>query len=155
MPGKVSYSKDALARVAAHAEASYPEECCGALIGPSQGEVVEALPLQNLAATSRPHDPDGRERSARDAYVIDPAELDRIHEEVATRGLLVVGIYHSHVEVGAYFSRMDREVALAFGDEPTYLVYLVASARKAGCDGLRSFAWEGKGFSEDELPWPA
>lgn len=154
MPGKASYTKEALARVAAHSEASYPNECCGALLGPSPEEITEAVPLKNLAAESRPLDPDGRERGARDAYEVDAEELDRLYEEAAKRGLRVVGIYHSHVEVGAYFSRMDREVALAFG-EPTYPVYLVASARRSGCDAMKSFTWDGADFIEDELGWPA
>lgn len=153
-PGKTAYHASALAVVAAHAEAAYPEECCGALLGTGPGEVTEAVRLTNLAASSRPTDPDGRARGARDAYEVDPVELDRVHDEAAARGLQVVGVYHSHVEVGAYFSKMDQEVALAFGD-PTYPVYLVASARASRCDELKSFTWDGDSFVEQAVPLPA
>lgn len=155
MPGKFQYAPGVLAAIASHAEKSYPDECCGALVGFAPDRVEEAIPLQNLAAKSRPKDPDGRERSARDAYEVDPRELDRVYDEAEKKGQVVLGIYHSHVEVGAYFSRMDREVALAFGDEPTYPLYVVASVRAQRCDAIKSFHWEGGDFRETDLPWPA
>src|SRR5688572_9138757 len=120
---EVEYKAQALLTAAEHAASAYPEECCGALLGRG-GVIEEAFPLTNIAATSRPKDPEGRARGARDSYEIDPFELDRVYDEAAKRGRSVLGIYHSHVEVGAYFSRMDREVALALG-EPTYPIYLV------------------------------
>jgi adenylyltransferase/sulfurtransferase len=153
-PGKARYHEAALSEVAAHAEAAYPEECCGALLGSSPEEIALAVRLTNIAAASRPTDSSGRERNARDAYEIDAAELDALHDQAHARGLRVVGIYHSHIEVGAYFSQMDRDVALAFG-EPTYPVYLVASARAGHCDGLKSFTWDGSEFQEESLPAPS
>jgi proteasome lid subunit RPN8/RPN11 len=156
MSTKTTYhiDRDILRETAAHAERMYPEECCGALIADGTGQVLRAVALENLAATSRPKDPSGRARGARDAYEIDPVALDQLHDEAERTGERVVGIYHSHVEVGAYFSEMDRAVALAFGDEPSYPLYLVVSVKSQRCDGFASYTWQESDFLEAHIAWP-
>ena len=50
-------------------------------------------------------------------------------------------IYHSHVDVGDYFSAEDKRAAL-FEGEPLYPVaYLVIDAMKNGVMGARLYTW--------------
>ena len=82
-------SRQSLDTLVAHAERDRPRECCGLLIGrgdPAAGErveVLEAVPARNLA-----EDPD--------RFFVDPVDHIRARREARTRGLDVVGFYHSH-----------------------------------------------------------
>ena len=50
-------------------------------------------------------------------------------------------VYHSHVDVGAYFSDTDQAAA-RFDDEPAYPVeYVVIDSQKDGPRGAKQFAW--------------
>ena len=82
-----------------HARATYPNECCGAMLGSIQdGEkvVTVALPLQNAY--------EGRQESR---YELRPEDLLHADKEARSRKLDLVGIYHSHPDCGAYFSETD------------------------------------------------
>ncbi len=84
-----------------HAEATYPVECCGVMIGSADGDrklVVEARALEN-AYTG------GQE----DRYEIRPTDLLQVDREARRQGLEVIGIFHSHPDCAAYFSKTDLE----------------------------------------------
>ncbi len=52
-------------------------------------------------------------------------------------------LYHSHLDVGAYFSETDAAAANMGGDEPAYdLAYLVVSVRAGTVDDSRLFVWD-------------
>jgi proteasome lid subunit RPN8/RPN11 len=52
-------------------------------------------------------------------------------------------LYHSHLDVGAYFSPTDAEVAKMGGDAPPFdLAYLVTSVRKGEVDDHKLFVWD-------------
>src|ERR1700685_3953831 len=83
-----------------HAQAVYPNECCGAMIGTIQSDnagdnklVTHALALDNVSAGSR-----------RARYELRPEDLMRADREARERNLDLIGIYHSHPDCGAYFS---------------------------------------------------
>jgi proteasome lid subunit RPN8/RPN11 len=83
----------------AHAEQTYPAECCGAMLGQVQGEkklVTEALPLEN--AFSGKQD---------DHYEIRPEDLLAADKAARAKGLDLIGIFHSHPDCAAYFSETD------------------------------------------------
>jgi proteasome lid subunit RPN8/RPN11 len=90
-------------RIRAHSAAGYPQECCGALLGRDQEggrQVVELLPLVNR-----------RDDSPRSRFSITPEDF-RIAENAArTRGLELIGWYHSHPDHPARPSEYDREHA--------------------------------------------
>jgi proteasome lid subunit RPN8/RPN11 len=93
-----------------HAKATYPEECCGFLLG-SEGEprrVIESQRAKNAA-------PEQRTRR----YVIDPLELLRADDAARARGLDLIGIYHSHPDHPAEPSEFDRSRAVGWY---TYLI---------------------------------
>ena len=88
----------------AHAEKTYPDECCGALIGELSGGtaadgariVREAVPMRNSY--------DGPQE---DRYELHPEDLLAADRDARARGLDLVGIFHSHPDCNAYFSETD------------------------------------------------
>jgi proteasome lid subunit RPN8/RPN11 len=90
---------DAWQQMVAHARATYPNECCGAMLGTIDGDrkaVQVSLPLDNAY--------DGAQASR---YELRPQDLLRADKEARSRKLDVVGIYHSHPDCDAYFSETD------------------------------------------------
>lgn len=108
-----------------HAASTYPEECCGVLLGELGGgvRVVETVSVDN---TSEAH----RERR----YLIDAPTLFRITKDADRRGLDVVGFYHSHPDHPAQPSQTDLEQATF----PAY-VYVIQSVVAGAADELT--AW--------------
>jgi proteasome lid subunit RPN8/RPN11 len=85
----------------AHARATYPNECCGAMLGRVNGdakEVLAAMKLENSSAGSQ---------AAR--YELRPADLLAADKEARRLGMDMIGIYHSHPDCDAYFSKTDLE----------------------------------------------
>jgi len=83
----------------AHARETYPNECCGAMLGSTldDGKVVrEAIRLQN--AFEGP-------QAAR--YELRPEDLLAADKAARDRNLELIGIYHSHPDCDAYFSQTD------------------------------------------------
>lgn len=102
-----------------HGQEDYPNECCGMLLGVSDGEekkVREVIPLRNLrhdaqrAQAILPLDEPGRE-SERNRFLIDPLEQLRVEKDARTRKLDVLGYYHSHPDHPARPSQYDRDHA--------------------------------------------
>src|ERR1700677_983197 len=82
-----------------HAQAVYPNECCGAMIGTIDGDnkvVTFALALDNVSVGSQ-----------RARYELRPEDLLCADREARERNLDLIGIYHSHPDCGAYFSETD------------------------------------------------
>ncbi|HUJ23919.1 MAG TPA: M67 family metallopeptidase [Bryobacteraceae bacterium] len=82
-----------------HARSTYPNECCGAMLGSlddCRKRVVVAMPLENASAGSQ-----------RERYELRPQDLLNADREARRRNLDLIGIYHSHPDCGAYFSATD------------------------------------------------
>jgi proteasome lid subunit RPN8/RPN11 len=62
-------------------------------------------------------------------------------------------LYHSHLDVGAYFSDTDAAVAKGGQDEPPWdLAYLVTSVRGGVVDDRKLFVWDPAARSFVESP---
>lgn len=116
-----------------HAAREYPAECCGILVGRSDGvrkEVVEVVPLPNLrrdAARAQdilPLDEPGSE-TERNRFLIDPVDQLRVEKDARARGLEVLGYYHSHPDHPARPSNYDRDHAW-----PSYSYVIVSVERR-------------------------
>src|SRR5258706_15736660 len=108
-----------------HAKATYPDECCGALLGRKvEGfrAVEVALPLENV------HEGPKSER-----YDLPPRDFMRAESLADEKGLKLVGFYHSHPDHEAYFS----EIALK-NSCPRYS-YVVLSIRTGKFNGAKRF----------------
>jgi len=112
----------------AHAREGYPEEVCGFIVG---GD--EARRCENRQNQLHAEDPVTFPRTAREAYNFGPKDLFFLDKSL--RGPRKVNIiYHSHVDVGAYFSAEDVRAAAPDG-ELTYPVdFLVVDV---GVEGVR------------------
>ena len=89
------------AAMVAHARASYPNECCGAMLGSTDGEtkfVRESIALQNAFEGAQ---------AAR--YELRPEDLLAADKAARERHMDLIGIYHSHPDCDAYFSTTDLQ----------------------------------------------
>ena len=83
----------------AHARETYPNECCGAMLGRLDDgwKIVRvAMPLENAFAGAK---------AAR--YELRPEDLLTADRAARERNLDLIGIYHSHPDCDAYFSTTD------------------------------------------------
>lgn len=114
-----------LSRIYNHCAATYPFEACGLLLSPSQ-----SLPLPNTS------------KNPRREFQVNPFDLQqclRPYKDTHS----VQGIYHSHVDLPAFFSDKDKQVALTGGDRPRTptWVHLVVSVCGGESVVARAFRW--------------
>ena len=132
---------EALAELYAHARRDYPNECCGIVFGPrNERRADRAVACANIQNELHAEDPAKHQRDARTAYNLGAADLFKLQKSLRGDSPAKL-VYHSHVEVGAYFSETDQAAAQMEG-EPTYPVeYLVIDVRRDGVGGAAQFAW--------------
>jgi proteasome lid subunit RPN8/RPN11 len=125
-------------RIEEASKASYPNEACGLFVG-ATWDNAELVPMENVQDRYHDRDPVRYPRTARTAYLMHPL---RLMEHVERAGGLLA-IWHSHCDVGAYFSSEDVNVALGGGEEPLWpgTAYIVVSCRAGGVDGAKWFDW--------------
>jgi len=113
-----------------HGEETYPNECCGILLGEVQGDnrVVRSAVRCGNTRTDSPHN----------RYHIDPRELVRAQREAHDRGLDIVGFYHSHPDHPARWSQTDFEEAHWIGCS-----YVITSVENGVATLTNSFALTG------------
>ncbi len=102
----IAITNEHLEAIKAHAEADYPHECGGLLLGHLDAEndktVVETLPMENTAEVETRHD----------RVLIDPRALMLADRKAREKGLDVIGYYHSHPDDEAVPSQFDLDHAL-------------------------------------------
>ena len=156
--GGLRIAASLVARIDEEARAHYArdEESCGLIIGPATDAALldDIVPMKNRARALHEMDPETYPRTARMYFDIDPLKFERAIQSGEAEGRPVKVLYHSHLDVGAYFSDTDAEAAKMGGAEPAYdLAYLVTSVRKDGVDDRKLFVWrpEARAFVESEL----
>jgi [CysO sulfur-carrier protein]-S-L-cysteine hydrolase len=106
----------ALEEVITHARAAQPVECCGMLLGTAP-TIEEAIQAKNLAASPT-------------RFLIDPRDHINARRTARTRGLDVIGFYHSHPHSPAWPSPTDLAEA-AYPDAVYLIVSLAGAAAEA------------------------
>jgi proteasome lid subunit RPN8/RPN11 len=106
----------------AHARADHPDEACGIVAGPLDGN----QPLRHVPMTNAERSPT--------FYRFDPTEQLRVWREMDDRDEHPVVIYHSHTATEPYPSRTD--IALATDPDAHYVLI---STRNPAADEVRSF----------------
>ncbi|MCL6440496.1 MAG: M67 family metallopeptidase [Thermoleophilum sp.] len=136
-----------------HAQDTFPEECCGAIVVNAAGE-EEVRRITNVQNAMHAKDPQNYPRDATIAYFMDPKELLEIMKEVDSGRVTLKAFYHSHPNHDAYFSAEDKARAL-FADEPSYpdAAYLVISIYDRAVRVIRAYRWdeEQRDFVETSL----
>jgi proteasome lid subunit RPN8/RPN11 len=123
-------SKGHLNSIRRSAEACYPKECCGVLLGKLvEGEriALEVVSCRNVA-----------EGDQHDRYHIDPIELIDIQKRARDSGFDIVGFFHSHPDHPAVASRTDLREALWFACS-----YLIVEVREGRTADMASFVLAG------------
>jgi proteasome lid subunit RPN8/RPN11 len=108
-----------------HAASTYPEECCGIMLGYLANEsktVVQVMPTENAWSGETVLD------SKRRRYAIAPEIMLKVQIYARSCSLNIIGIYHSHPDYPAIPSESDRVQAW---QEYSYIIVSVPNG-KAG-----------------------
>jgi proteasome lid subunit RPN8/RPN11 len=124
-----------------HAEHSYPNECCGVMLGSNRDGkkiVTLARPLENSFAGEQG-----------ERYEIRPQDLLDAERLARDGALELIGIFHSHPDCDAYFSKTDLQNSC-----PWYS-FVVLSIQHGKFDHANSFLPDiDQTFAEEEeLIW--
>ncbi|MCE2510202.1 MAG: M67 family metallopeptidase [Alphaproteobacteria bacterium] len=115
---------DHLADIEAAAEAAYPYEACGLLVGRAVGadaiEVTRVVPSRNVAA---------EQEARKDRFEIDPKLRFDVMRECEGGPEDIVGHYHSHPDHPAEPSAID--LSMAYDREYVWVIAAVAAGRVA------------------------
>jgi len=117
----ISIEKAAWDLMISHAENTYPKECCGVMLGSDQ-VVKEAVPLPNVYTGPQ-----------EDFFVMDPKDLHRADQQARKNGMDVLGVFHSHPNCDAYFSKRDLEHSCS------WFSYVVISIKNGRFDHANSY----------------
>lgn len=132
--------QDVLDAMSRHACETYPEECCGVLLGTLDAGDV-AVEATRAVENRRPEQ---RERR----YLITPEDYRTADRAAQASGLDIVGFYHSHPDVPPVPSQTDLEEATFPGF--SYIIVSVRNGRPA-----ETRAWnlvpDRSRFVEDEI----
>lgn len=138
----INVNKQAWDVMVAHAEATFPNECCGAMLGNIDGDtksVTQAVVIENSYTGAQ---------GAR--YELRPEDLLEADRKARAAGLDLIGIFHSHPDCDAYFSKTDLENSC-----PWYS-FVVLSIKSGKFDHANSFLpnAEQTDAPKEELIWP-
>ena len=121
-----------------------PAECCGILTTDATGQVT-VHKCENIQDKLHKADPEAHPRTSKEAYRMNDMHVMRIQQDAESAGGKMVAIYHSHIDVGAYFSEEDQRAALFDGD-PLFpgVVYPVISVKDGDIEagGSKVFQWD-------------
>jgi proteasome lid subunit RPN8/RPN11 len=130
-------AEGAIEAIRAHGAATFPDECCGALIE-KDGRIVEAYAMANTTSSG-----------AARRFRIGPDGYREAENRARSAGGTLVGFYHSHPNEPARPSAYDLEHAWP------NLVYVIISVRDAVPGDIT--AWhlrdDRSGFDQGDLRW--
>jgi len=112
-------SNNHLWSIRAHAESTYPEECCGLLLGKLTQDsktLLEVMATENAWSTEASEtfpaiDAIELDSTQHSHYTIAPEVMLSAQREARDRQLDIIGIYHSHPDHPAIPSEFDRVYA--------------------------------------------
>jgi cysteine synthase B len=121
-PARLRLPEPELHAIRRHGQRIYPDECCGALLGPAPGQVTEAYALDNTF-------PDNQRRR----FLVGPDEYRRAEKRATETGMMLLGFYHSHPDHPAEPSAFDLEHAWP------NMSYIIISVRQGQPKEIRSW----------------
>ncbi len=137
---RVKLKREHPGAIQAHGEATYPNECCGLMLGRLvQGDkhILELLPAENARKESDRHN----------RFLISPRTMFEAEKRARENGMDVLGFYHSHPNAEARPSRFDLDHAWPFY---SYLIVSVSQGR-AGAMTCWRLADDRSRFSPEEI----
>jgi proteasome lid subunit RPN8/RPN11 len=125
----------------AHARESFPEECCGLLTGSGPDSFLESHRCRNEMTKHHKNDPLNYPRDGAQAFHMSEVDYLEVVKRAEAEGRRVTGIYHSHVDAGAYFSELDQD----FASQPLFpfpdVAHVVISIVDRQVQGAGAFRW--------------
>ncbi len=118
-----------LNRIKAHARATFPEECCGLLIGNVQREHANQQTIVQYIAPCLNQLRGDRTQG----FEIDALRRYEIEMTAKEYGMNVVGTYHSHTRCGAFPSATDCD------EMPSLQTMLIVFVNKGIVEEVRAF----------------
>ena len=119
-----------------HAKKTYPDECCGLILGYINSQyktVLEIIPTENVWNTEKGNFTQDQEHSTSSRYAISPQVMLHTQKAAINRNLNIIGIYHSHPDYPAIPSEWDRIYAL------TEYSYVILSLQNTQASELQSW----------------
>jgi proteasome lid subunit RPN8/RPN11 len=131
--GRITVPRRVYDEIVSHAKDSYPNECCGVLIGNTLGskKVFSSERATNL-----------NEERASDRYILDPKEINIIDKGARAANLDIIGFYHSHPDHTDRPSEFDRKEG-----QPGYS-YMIVSVLEGTDVAVRCWM-----FNEEKEPF--
>ena len=99
-----------------HALDAVPEECCGLITGRPDAPFLGLSRITNVMNKMHLSDPEQYPLDARVGYYMAETEYLSAMLQAEERGEVVTGVYHSHLNAGAYLSDEDR----AYAENPLF-----------------------------------
>jgi proteasome lid subunit RPN8/RPN11 len=130
--------KGALKAIKLHGEETYPQECCGFLIGTlEQGQNVlrELYRAENEWPAETRSDPGtGKVESQRNRYLITPEQWRKADSFARSLGHGIIGYYHSHPDHPAVPSGFDLDHSCWPGES-----YIIVEIAKGKAEAVNSY----------------
>ena len=135
----LTLSGDLMAAILNHGRETYPNECCGALIG-RDGHVLEAFALPNTTA-----------EGPRRRFMVRPLDYRAAEARASAASAELLGFYHSHPDHPAVPSQYDLDHAW-----PSFS-YVIVSVSNGRPGAMRSWRLrdDRSQFDEETLEAPA
>jgi proteasome lid subunit RPN8/RPN11 len=120
-----------------HGVETYPNECCGALIG-RDGVIVEIFALPNTT-----------EEGPRRRFLVRPGDYQEAEKRATQRGGDLLGFYHSHPDHPARPSQYDLDHAWPF------FSYIIVSVRAGAPEDMTSWRLreDRSAFDQEDLTY--
>ncbi len=126
--------------IRSHGEETFPNECCGFMLGEANGDsrnVAELLRAEN----------DREDEAQYNRFLITPEAFMRGEKAAREKGLDIIGFYHSHPDAPARPSQYDLDHAW-----PWYS-YVIVSIKSGEADAMTSWVLkeDREAFGEEEI----
>lgn len=132
---KLIIDNEALQKMHRHAEAEYPNECCGFFYG-LEGDVRRVRVIREVE--------NAKEGDQRRRFEIDPLDYQKAEKYAIEHDLDLLGVYHSHPDHPAEPSEHDRNVAMP------WFSYIIISVQDKEASNTRSWQLNDKREFEEE-----
>lgn len=128
----IKVRREHLEAIRHHGEETYPQECCGFLLGIMEGVNVvhEVYPAKNEWNDADAAAPE----SKRNRYLISPHQWKEADDHARALGVGIIGYYHSHPDHPARPSGYDLDHSCWPGES-----YIIVSVERGKAGLLNSF----------------
>ena len=118
-------AEEALYQIKAHGERTYPEECCGVMLG---AELEHGREVQSIIEIDN-----SQEENRKRRFFVTPEQYRHAERAAAEQQKTLLGFYHSHPDHPAKPSAFDTEHALP------WFSYIIVSVLQGRADKVTSW----------------